>query len=221
MILEYLPPSSLVNFFHSNIQCLGYAPQFCHRKRLHFYGCVDTDGEVDSPAFHAFLCKITPPQLAGLDKRWDVVTRIRDITGHIPNTPVRRLAAPTLDVGAPCQYVSHSFGFEELILDIPDDAKTIAVHMTTILGNHYVSGIEFETEEAQIVNGKSTLLKRIKFPSTGIDLLRFVVDGLGVRSLKFGDSQWIIGSPESIQCWEGYSTRQAGRRLRIVRDVRV
>ena len=151
------------------------------------------------------------------------MARIADITKNIPKVSVRCLTAPTLDVRAPCRYVSHPFGFEELIIDIPDDARTIAVHMTVIHANNYVSFLEFlkSGDAHRDINRKSSTIVKIDFPPTAIHLLRFVVDGLGIRSLKFGNSPWIVESPESIQnCWEGFSMRRTVQRIRIVRDVR-
>ena len=225
MILAALPPSSLVSFFRSSTQCLSYAFDFCRQNRLHFYHCTESNDNIDPSALHALFCKITPAQYAGLDKRWEVVTRVAGITAdiarHLSTTTSACSSMPTLKPNAPLQDVSHKFGLEELTIDVADDLKTIEVHMIALQGNRYVCGFGFESDDSHLLIGnESSLVEKIDVSSIEINSLGFIVDFLGVRSLRFGDSSWSFGDPESIRCWEGFNRRRGAERIRVARDVR-
>lgn len=66
---------------------------------------------------------------------------------------------------------------------------------------------------------KTSFVSKVDVSTSRVDELGFIVDSLGVRSVRFGGSPWSSGDPKSVKCWEGFSRRRAAKTFRVVRDV--
>ncbi|XRM38466.1 hypothetical protein ABZX51_001881 [Aspergillus tubingensis] len=127
---------------------------------------------------------------------------------------------PTVEIWATKTLVNHAYGLWNSFADLPTDLEVIMVYGIRIKDHVYVCGIDFLTRSThQHVGHHSKLVSRVEILSTQVDVVCFLEDAFGIRSLKFGHSAWSFEEPKSDQCWEGFSIRRREGRLRIVRDA--
>ncbi|GAA86161.1 hypothetical protein AKAW_04275 [Aspergillus luchuensis IFO 4308] len=127
---------------------------------------------------------------------------------------------PTVEIRATKTLVNHAYGLWISFADLPTDLKVITVYGIRIKEHVYVCGIDFLTRSThQHVGHHSKLVSRVEILSTLVDVVCFLADAFGIRSLKFGHSAWSFEEPKRYQCWEGFSIRRREGRLRIVRDA--
>lgn len=220
MILGYLSPSDVIQFFCVGERALLYADEFCRRNPYHFYRCSDADGYiVDKRKLVISLAiEFSNSNYRQLDMRWEIVSKVANRAGLLLLVDKDCTAEKTLDPKAPLNFLSHRFGFHEVILQIPDDVETVEIFSVQLDSGNYVCGIGFQSKKTYSFCGKKTqLLRRVGFPVAAIDTIRFAVDELGIRSLTWGSSQGLLEDPG---CWEGFSLKQSRREIRIVHDVR-
>lgn len=155
-----------------------------------------------------------------LDKRWELVSNIACLAEHtvsIGHSSTRSC----LNTRRPWQGVLHEFGFQESIAEIPEALRSIEVHMRTLQGTLYVCGLGFNGESVcTFVGSRSGCFNKVDVSCTRIQKIAFIMDLLGIRSLRFEDSQWSSGGPEP-KCWEGFSVKKQEGTVRIVHDVSV
>lgn len=223
MIFEMLPPSSLIKFFCSSLRASNYSTELCN-KLLQFHRCLDV-GSCQRNQYTIMIQKIfltfTPSQYASFDQRWEVLSKVSRRAKIVKSLSVDCLLPPTVN---PCDFfgwVNHSFGLQELLADIPESIITIRVYQVVLDGRFYVCGLELRTDTTHHLLGRASSFQRTMVVSqreTGT--IRFILDPLGVRSIRFENSSWSGGDPETLACWEGLSKRQWGTNtIRVIQDV--
>lgn len=221
MVLSLLPPSSLISFFRLSEEALNYANIFFGRHPKQFYRCIDTEGIGGNARILILALSSQFPHVPcpELDIRWEIVSRVTYVAHLVSKIPKDRIT-PTVDVKAPLRSINHPFGFREVLAELPADLEEIRIHGIELEGHYYVCGIELLSKTAhQLLGSDSKLVYSIGVSQIEIDIIGFVVDSLGVRSLKFGRSPWALGNPESIRCWEGFNERREDRKIRIIQDA--
>ncbi|RAH63002.1 hypothetical protein BO85DRAFT_494545 [Aspergillus piperis CBS 112811] len=118
--------------------------------------------------------------------------------------------SPTVDVCAPTKSNNDAYGFSDSFAILLIDLQAITVYGVRMDGRIYVCGLDLRTRSTH---------QRIGTHSELVDVICFLLDAVGIRSLKFGRSEWSFGDPKRDQCWEGLSIRRGEGRLRIVRDA--
>lgn len=226
MILQTLPPSSVLSFFCSSKKALSLANTFCDKRQLHFCGLVGTMelvGTKDTTDYRQMLLSIPKSQDPELDQRWELLSKVTQLATYVVKIDRKCLLGPTLDMKAPLKFVHHPFGFKNLVADISDDVKSIEVYMRALYENHYVCGIRLDasTTHPIIVGNESKVSYKVDVSQFRIDTIRFTVDSLGLRALQFGGSQWSPRDPAQIGCWEGFSRRRDTTKIQIVQDVSI
>lgn len=212
MILKFLPPSSLARFFCSCEHALSYATEFFSQRTLHFYGCIDATSTVTyiRMLMLALNSEFSDAQFLGLDKKWELVSTVADLAC---------VTLPAVNLKAQLSSIGYPFASQELIAEIPGDTKEIEAHMMILQGKRYICGIRFQIGDARtLIGNKSNISVKINVAHIQIARIGFIVDLLGIRSLRFGDSEWSSGHPGSIRCWEGFNKRREATKIRIVRD---
>lgn len=219
MILSILPPSSIMNFFRSSKQAFRYANAVLDQGLLQFHRYTTASSGISykQTLILTLLFEFPYPHCLALDRRWELTSKVVFLAKYASKIP-EQLIAPTMDMRAPLRSINHSFGFKELIAEIPDDINAIRVYMVELGGNLYVSGLKFIAKTTRrLLGNQSEIFHDLDGLHLEVDTIRFVVDSLGLRSLKLGDSLWSSGHPRG--CWEGFSKRQGDRMVRIVHDV--
>lgn len=220
MILQYLSPSDLVRFFRTSKRALSYANLFCRLSPLHFYRCNINTTSTREDKRILILALSTWPRFPGLDVRWQIVRKVVELAKLLPFVDDSSSVAPTFNPRATLQLVNHRFGLHEDILDIPLQNKTIEICSIPLEGKHYICGIGFNTGQSKLFLGCETEnLHTLNISSITTKAIGLAVDALGVRSIKYGTSPWLLGDPESLCCWEGVSVERGCRKIRIIRDV--
>lgn len=169
----------------------------------------------------ALYSKFMPRRYSGLDRRWEVISTVACRAKYIAAVPGDCTTIPTVNPTSLFESVDHPFGFQGLIAEVPSNLRIIEVYSVWLDTGCYVCGIKFQTDTTCLLLGKqSNCRQKLYTPSFGVDIIRFIVEPCGLRSLMFGDSQWSHGDPESLGYWEGFS-KQADSRIRIVQDIRM
>ncbi|PYH70074.1 uncharacterized protein BO88DRAFT_425013 [Aspergillus vadensis CBS 113365] len=128
--------------------------------------------------------------------------------------------SPTVDVCAPTKSNNHAYGFRDSFAILPIDLQAITVYGVRMEGHIYVCGIDLRTRSTnQRIGTHSELVSQLYPIHDQIDVICFLLDAVGIRSLKFGRSEWSFGDPKRDQCWEGLSIRRGEGRLKVVRDA--
>lgn len=221
IILKYLPPSALISFFCSSKQALAFADLFSQQHRWHFYRSIDimSTSCYGQALMLAIFSEFSRTQYLGLDKRWELQSNVVPLAKYLCHIPENDRNLPTFNVRAPLQPVTHSFSFHRLVAKIPDKINAIEVHSRVLWGNRYVCGIGCQTGAGlQFFGNQSDVLDNVDI-SHQIDRIGFVMDALGIQTMKFGESRWSSGGPEDIRCWEGLSMRHGDTEIRIIQDV--
>lgn len=221
MILDYLPPTDLIRLFCSSKIALDYGASFMRREPRQFYRCLPADDEGTS--LRRLLLVLSSEFLeshsAGLDLRWEVVSRITEVSKYIGNLAIDSMS-PTVDVCAPTKSNNHAYGFWDFFAILPIDLQAITVYGVRMEGHIYVCGLDLRTRSThQRIGTHSELVSQLCPIHDQVDVICFLSDAVGIRSLKFGCSEWSFEDPKRNQCWEGLSIRRGEGRLRIVRDV--
>jgi len=158
----------------------------------------------------------------GLDKRWELVSTVTHLARYLSTFQKKCETVPTFDMRAPLRPINHPFGLHEIIAEIPDDTTEIEVHSIVLHENLYVCGLGFSHGLARLfVGNQSKTVNKVGVSHTDFDVVGFIVDALGIRTLRFGDSPWFCGGPESLKCWEGITRRRGATKIRIVLDVSI
>ena len=226
MILEILPPSSLIPFFCSSKQALSYAEPFCQQHPLQFYRYLDAKCPMRSqwPTLMLTLYSIfSPSQYSGLDQRWEVISKVVHRTKCMSFVPLGYSLFRTINPTSLFQSVNHPFGYEELVAEIPVNLKIIGLYHVWLDTGYYVCGMEFKSSQETayfLLGRRSKFHHKLCVSLIGSDIIRFITDPWGIKSIMLGDSQWSCGNPQSLGCWEGFTKRQADSRIRVVQDVR-
>lgn len=147
MILNLLPPSSIMDFFRSRKQTFRYASAVLGQNpplQFHRY-YTGTSKSIADKQMLMFTLLSQFPRSHGpeLDRRWELISEIVFLAKYASRIPHQLISPTTMDVRAPLQSVDYSFGFEKLIAEIPDDIDAITVYMVELRGNLYMSGLEF------------------------------------------------------------------------------
>lgn len=223
MIFEMLPPSSLIKFFCSSLGALEYSSEVCN-KLPQFHRCLDV-GNCQRNKWPIMIQKtfstFTPSKYASFDQRWEVVSNVSRRAKVVNSLSADSLLAPTVNPYDFFGWVNHSSGFQELLAHVPEALKTIGVYQVFIDGQSYVCGLELRTDTTHHLLGRNSALQHTMVVSQGeMGMIRFILDSLGVRSLRFANSSWSGGDPETLACWEGLSKRQLGTdTIRVIQDV--
>ena len=218
MILEYLPPSHVIQFLRVSKGALIYTNKFCAQNPHYFYQCSDAFNNV----IIALIRRFSSSDYRELDMRWKIVSRIANIAALTPLIPKDSIDTMTLNPRAPLQPISHRFGLHEVIVRIPDHIKAIDVCSIVVEGHYYVCGIGFQSKATYSFYGNRTgLLQRSSFPNTVVDTFGFAVDALGMRCIKWGDFRLSSEGLDSIGCWEGLSLKHKRQEVRIIYDVSI
>lgn len=221
MILDYLPPTDLIRLFCASKIALNYGDSVMRTKPRQFYRCIPADNEGISKRRLLLVLSLRFPKSRneGLDLRWEVVSRI-GVLSKLIRYIATESTPPTVEIRATKTLVNHAYGLWISFADLPTDLKVITVYGIRIKEHVYVCGIDFLTRSThQHVGHHSKLVSRVEILSTLVDVVCFLADAFGIRSLKFGHSAWSFEEPKRYQCWEGFSIRRREGRLRIVRDV--
>ncbi|CAD6440235.1 a0df17c7-e432-4ff5-824d-b0329de526c6 [Sclerotinia trifoliorum] len=97
-------------------------------------------------------------------------------------------------------------GPRQITTHIPNVLTGFKVYLISIHGQKYVSGLEGIPSSTQISIGVCHGISyHIYFRTNQISSLGFVVDPLGIRSLKFGESGWSSEVPSTLNWFEGIS----------------
>lgn len=222
MILEYLPPSAVLQFFLVSKRALLYADMFCAQNPHYFYRCCDPcDDTIDKRHLMiALAAKLSYSKYRELDMRWEVVSRIAHIAGLISLVPEDPTHTHTSNPRAPLQPVGHQFGLCEIILRVPDHVEAIDVWAMNLEGRHYVCGLGIQSISKYSVYGNKTgLLHRTNFPNGLIDSIGFATDALGIRCIQWSGSR--NGGLDGAECWEGLSLKRESQEIRIIHDVSI
>ncbi|GAD99349.1 hypothetical protein PVAR5_8064 [Paecilomyces variotii No. 5] len=91
----------------------------------------------------------------------------------------------------------------------PKDSRRLRVFLRSVRGRDYVSGMQFLGDEQHETVGFTSPVYNDILVSRKKRIMRFVIDGTGLRSLNCGEnssSGWSSGTPESLRCWEGHKS---------------
>lgn len=219
MILEYLSPSDLIRFFRTNKRALFYANIFYRLNSLHFYRCGINITDVGNDIRILMISLSTWHHFPELDARWQIVSKAAELAKLLLFVNESSQVVQTFNPRAPLQPIDHQFGLCEDFLKIPLTVKTIEICSIYLNGKHYACGIGFNTEKSRFFIGHETGRFHIINIGATTETIGLAMDALGVRSIKYGNSQWLFGDPRSIDCWEGLSIGQENRKIRIIHDV--
>ncbi|KAL4935986.1 hypothetical protein BDV06DRAFT_116155 [Aspergillus oleicola] len=220
MILECLPPSHVIKFLLASKKVILYADEFCKRHPYYFYHCSDTVSNFSDKRklIIALAMKFSISNYHVLDMRWQIVSKIAHIATLIPFIKQGGTPEKTLDPRAPLQFLNHHFGLHEAILQVPDDVKVVDVSSIILNSRYYVCGIGFRGETTYSFFGNKTRLVHTSSLDTTVNTIRFAVDALGIRSLKWGICPGIPEDLGSSDWWEGFSRRQDTRKIKVICD---
>ncbi|OJJ72419.1 hypothetical protein ASPBRDRAFT_64824, partial [Aspergillus brasiliensis CBS 101740] len=191
MILSYLSPTDLVRLFCTSKIALDYGESFMCRKSRQFHRCVllpDDEGISKRRLLLVLSLNFLESQSAGLDLRWEVVSRITRLSKYMFNIAIDS-RSPTMNASAPMKPVNHAYGLWNSFADLPIDLQAITVYGVRIEGHIYVCGLDFLTRSThQRVGVHSKLVSRFDVLHDQVDVIFFLVDALGIRNLKLGRS---------------------------------
>lgn len=98
------------------------------------------------------------------------------------------------------------FGTRKVISHIPSILIGFKVYFISIHGQKYISGLEGIPSSTQVSIGTCYNIPYYLYFRAKKELqLNFVVDALGIRSLKINESKWSSGEPSTLNQFEGIS----------------
>lgn len=221
LILQNLALPELINFLSSSKQLLSYTSLAFTSRTMRvlqqFTGSKSSDCH---RTILALRSRFYRTRYVGFEERWRIILRVNDSASHIYRirtaNPTRQLTLKTHGS------ITGSLlsKYEHLILEIPSNhVEYCRIYTIDVDERKYIVAFKIQS---QVIGIKSSAFVDVFVPTSSFDLIGFGQDEIGIRSLKFGDSHWSHGSPDDLQCWEGYSKREnSSSQFRILRDVRL
>lgn len=113
-------------------------------------------------------------------------------------------------------------GHRRLTIRISSTVVGFKVYTILVRGKNYVSGLQgIPYASCKPIGDCRGSSYDIYFNPNNIDSLGFIVDALGIRSLRLGDSEWSSGTPFKLNCFEGLSiaNTKGDKELIVLADV--
>ncbi|ESZ89573.1 hypothetical protein SBOR_10042 [Sclerotinia borealis F-4128] len=210
MILYYLDSKSLFSYFISNRFALSLSTQYSPWQLLLSYTNSILKQSITIQDIVIFAHRrFDDDDYIAMD---GLLSWIR-ILDHLASMLKARYPSYSLSFWIPPKPMDnlpqkHHFplGPRKITTHIPNTLTGFKVYLISIHGQKYVSGLEGIPSSAQISIGVCHGISyHIYFRANQISNLGFVVDSLGIRSLKFGESEWSSGVPSILNWFEGIS----------------
>ncbi|KAL1959282.1 hypothetical protein VTO42DRAFT_2469 [Malbranchea cinnamomea] len=222
-ILFYLPPRTLINFFRASPETYTYVELFCKVFPWRFFpSLADIKSVVHSaPTLVSYIhYKWSDRQYAALEKRWNMVADTAELAQYVSQLPEVAPDYATVRISRKTSDHPATFGFHEIIDELPEKIPSVQVYARMLSGRYYVCGIKWRSTahgDKLMGDDQSHARTELFLPDGRCDIIRFIRDFLGIRSVGFGGSAWAFGGLEELGEWEGLSLR-SNPRIHIVTD---
>ncbi|KAJ5113129.1 hypothetical protein N7456_001663 [Penicillium angulare] len=217
IILGFLPLPDLVCFLGSSKRLLEFTyPTFARSPSLSY--TVGVERNQLPKAIHIISSRFLPVQLKGLEERNAVIIKMIEKSKYVKNLPANH--SETSNVGYQnLEWLRNfTYGFRRLSVEIPFDSNTIRVHEIILGGVGYVSGVTFMGKTKAFL-GRDYGSWHDIHSTNGNNMIQYAMDPFGIRSLKFGNSVWSSGDPETFSGYVGILMRDRASRLVLTCDV--
>lgn len=179
------------------------------------------DGNARLPDANLLTLKLSRTFPSGLQRRWDQqLDSLRSVLDdlHFSAEVIHKVQEERMEQfrgivqAAPENWLLAGCFSSTLIW--PKESRRLRVFLRCVRGRYYVSGLQFLGDiQHETVGFASPVYNDIPV-SRKKRIMRFVIDGTGLRSLNCAEhssSGWSSGTPSSLRCWEGYKAFEQSR----------
>ncbi|CAG8977998.1 hypothetical protein HYALB_00000667 [Hymenoscyphus albidus] len=208
LIISHLDSRSLMSYLHSSHDALLSAESVPSYQLLYSYVKAIKIQDMVVSAYHNFQEEDYPAFESLLLWLENMVSQSRYLEAKLPvSLPNHSLAAP------------FALGHRKLEVDISAATSGLRVYLISIQGKNYISGIEGIPPSCGLIGACSSVSRNIDFHTENINKVGFLVDSLGLRSLRIGDGTWSSGTPHQLDCFEGFSVTGDSKKLIVLADA--
>lgn len=212
-ILSYLDSKSAVSYFTSCWSMLLSAREIPAWRDLSLF--ISPHKKISDIVIEAYYT-FNDGDYACLDALQDWLQELLHL-GRVLKLSLPSLSTPIEEAAEVSFEHRTPLGHRELAIVIPGALLGWKVYTTPIRGKKYVCGLEgIPHTICGLIGEHSSTFRNIYFQPDSIDNLGFVVDSLGIRSLRIGRSEWSSGTPSELAWFEGIDIAHNGTREMVV-----
>lgn len=226
LILSYLDSRPLLCYFNSSRFTLVSSTRFPPWQLLFSYtnSILEKRRAVEDLVVSAYR-EFGEPNYVAFDglllwvQRLDCLSRLLKVRSSSGVLSFCDPPSLSLVTGSPLR---HQHRHQQLLASVTDRLQGLNVYSILVHGRRYVCGLEGIPSTTHIFIGDCRgIPNAIFFRYHDKQELGFIVDSLGVRSLRVGDSEWSSGSLFDLKCFEGMGIADSSgdTKLAICMDV--